>query len=633
MPSIIAPLARAWVHAHSALTDGLSLRICHGPYDGRNLRRSRDASGDAPVLLVIPPMSDVNGPLPHPGVSILQRILRAEGLGCEVINYNLPVRNPREPYRHLLRMIEDLGVRIVGVSTYSQAIRSTLEGLQFIRRHRPDVKIVLGGPHPTEAYTSLLGVSFIDYVCRGEAEESFPALVRALLSGQDPDPETIPGVYAYDRGRSEIRGTPARFIDLAGYDQRALLRYEFSRDEIRQMRLYRGCHGTAGAEYWPIALVRGCPYDCTFCAAYQMSGKRLRYREVGTVVDDLEHYVRRYGRRHFSFIDDAFTQHYEYVVALCDEILARKLRIYWTTDNGIRYETLGAGKLLSNFLGTSGIGSVDDLIAKMIRAGWRGTAVGIESGSPRVRRDLVRKGGIHLSNEEILQNLLNVKRVARREGVYFYINAFMMAGFPELILPNGKVVPEETREEMEETRRFARQLRDSGAIDLMSLSMVIPLPATDMWESLDIRQKLGILTSCVPREHPEAPAIDAAVARTLEAHREAFNGGRYDPACEETFWKEMYRLSDAAQILVMQSYDNFNADAAHKIGLNRPDPEILWRYREAVVDEFYGSLPMKMKVLRHVFMRSTSPQDVAAYVTLLARKFVPEEKVRTAPAA
>jgi hypothetical protein len=91
----------------------------------------------------------------------------------------------------------------------------------------------------------------------------------------------------------------------------------------------------------------------------------------------------------------------------------------------------------------------------MIRAGWRGTAIGIESGSPRVRLDLVRKGGIQLSNEEILENLERLKRVSKKEGVYFYINGFLMAGFPELPLPNGKVVPPETEDEMESTRDFA----------------------------------------------------------------------------------------------------------------------------------------------------------------------------------
>jgi anaerobic magnesium-protoporphyrin IX monomethyl ester cyclase len=212
------------------------------------------------------------------------------------------------------------------------------------------VKIVLGGPHPTESYLSVMGVDFIDYVCRGEAEESFPALIDMLLADRAPEPEEIPGVYFLDRSTFRVRGVPSSFIDVEKFDRDYLLRYDFSPDELRQLRLYRGAHGTAGAAYWPVALVRGCPYDCTFCGAFQMSGKKLRYRQVDRVADDLEFYYREYDQQHFSFIDDAFTEQYDYVIALCDEILRRKLPVYWTTDNGIRYETLGKGKRLEQTL-------------------------------------------------------------------------------------------------------------------------------------------------------------------------------------------------------------------------------------------------------------------------------------------
>lgn len=620
-------LARTWVRSYDAVAGALSKRICYGSYDGDRLDAFRRDHGDIPVLFAIPPMSDVNGALPHPGVHILQRILRHQGIGCEVLNYNLPCIHPRKPFDHLIRAIRAMGVRILGVSTYSQAIRNTLEGLRQVRAACPDLTIVLGGPHPTESYLSVMGVGFIDYVCRGESEESFPELVRTILAGRRPEPESIPGVYFLDRESWRVRGVPAPFIDVDKFDQHQLLRYDFSPDELRQQRLYRGAHGTAGAEYWPVALVRGCPYDCTFCGAFQMSGKKLRYRNVSRVVDDLEFYAREYGRRHFSFIDDAFTQHYEYVIEFCDEVLRRNLRICWTTDNGIRYETLGKGKLVENTLKKRNLANVDELIALMIRAGWRGTAIGIESGSPRVRTDLVRKGGGHLTNDEILENLERLKRVSKQEGVYFYINGFLMAGFPELPLPNGKVVPTETEEEMESTRTFAIALRDRGAIDMMNLSMVIPLPGTDMWECLSIRQKMKVLLSQVPARDPDAPAIRAIERHILERYPD-LDATRYKEEPEQQFWSEVYKLSDHAQILIMQSYDAFNADAAQNIELKRPSPDWLWHYRESVVGQFYDGIPMKLRMLQHVVRRSSSLHDVAAYLTLMGRKYDTSSKRR-----
>ncbi|MFK7985351.1 MAG: radical SAM protein [Sandaracinaceae bacterium] len=621
-------LARAWVSAYDAVTDRVSRRLCYGLYDGRRLASRFDAEGPVPVLLVIPPMSDVNGALPHPGVRVLQSVLRDRGVACEVLNYNLPCREPRDPFEHLIRAIRVLGVRVLGVSTYSQAIRPTLEGLRRVARACPDVTVVLGGPHPTEAYQSLLGVSFVDYVCRGEAEESFPALVDQLLQGRTPLPGSIPGVYRYDRDADRVEGTAARFIDLERADRRGWLRYHFSEDELRQQRLYRGAHGTSGPAYWPVQLVRGCPYDCTFCAAWQMSGKRLRYRDPSVVVDDLEFYATTYGATRFSFIDDAFTQDYGFVVTLCREILDRNLEVEWTTDNGIRYETLAQGRPLSRYLAKGDVGSVEGLVSLMIRAGWRGTAIGIESGSARVRRELVRKGGARLDNEAIVEALVRLKRLTREAGVYFYVNAFLMAGFPRLPLKNGRVVAAETADEMEETARFARQLRECGAVDMMNLSMVIPLPGTDTWDCLTIAEKLTILLSRVPAGHLHETAIRAVANHVIATYSDDLGATRYDEDPEALFWRRLYHLPEDAQILVMQSFDAFNADAAHELDLDRPDAQTLWDYREAVVSEFYAGLDVKTRMLRHVWARSGNLRDAAAYLTLMGRKLAPAVKTR-----
>ncbi len=85
-------------------------------------------------------------------------------------------------------------------------------------------------------------------------------------------------------------------------------------------------------------------------------------------------------------------------------------------------------------------------------------------------------------------------------------------------MPNGKVIAAETKEEMESTRAFALELRDGQAIDMMSLAMVIPLPATDMWECLNIQEKMTILLSAVPDDKPEAEAILEIQRRILDMY-------------------------------------------------------------------------------------------------------------------
>ena len=203
----------------------------------------------------------------------------------------------------------------------------------------------------------------------------------------------------------------------------------------------------------------------------------------------------------------------------------------------------------------------------------------------------------------------------------------MMAGFPELPLPNGKVVPAETDEERASTRDFALELRQAGAIDIVGVSMVIPLPGTDMWEALSIGQKMQVLLNRVPDSAPESAAIHAIERAILEQFPDE-NRTRYQEEPEKRFWEAVYRLPWSAQVLIMQSYDAFNADAAQTIKMERPDAEALWLYRENIVNEFYGGLGMKAKMVTHVVRRSSSLHDFAAYMTLMGRKFDPATKTR-----
>lgn len=600
---------------------------CVGLYDGRKAANHVTKFGDVDVILTSPPMADREGALIHPGVHILQNILRSQNITCEVLNYNLPTAHPRDPFDHLIQLVKTLNVRIVGVSLYSQAIRNTMSGLQRLRQACPDVKIVLGGPHPSEAWLSLLGLRFVDYVIRGEAELAFPQLVSCLLRDETIDVNQFPGVYKYNRDTGNVEGQPGEFVDLSPLDEHNHLRYILSKDEIEQYRRFRGTHGLVGPRYWPIALVRGCPYDCTYCAAFRMSGKRLRYRDVKCVVDDLEFYVQEYGQRDFSFVDDSFTEHYEFVTEFCHEITRRQLNIRWTTDNGIRYETLGSGNRVRSFLASTGLGEIDSLVRLMIRAGWRGTSIGVESGSPRVRRELVRKGGRQLSNDEIQEDLCHLKRIAEEEGVYFYINAYLMLGFPELVLPNGKIVPGETEAEREETYHFAMQLRDCGAIDFMLVSILIPLPATDMWEHLDIEQRMALLLATAPKDGPVRERLEEIRQRVLDEARRRWPQSCYMIEPETYFWQQVYDLPDEVQIEINGAFDHFNADWSHNIRLKRPEGRELFRLRQQLFEEFYGGFKYEWKLMKHVASRSSTVRDVVSYLSFLGKTYLPDTRM------
>jgi radical SAM superfamily enzyme YgiQ (UPF0313 family) len=218
-----------------------------------------------------------------------------------------------------------------------------------------------------------------------------------------------------------------------------------------------------------------------------------------------------------------------------------------------------------------------------------------------------------------------LKNIAREEGVYFYINAYLLIGFPEFVLPNGKTLPAETEEERKATYDFAIELRDAGAIDFMLTSILIPLPATDMWEHLSIEQRVEILYAALPAE--ARTALDP-IRREVLAESAGWGETRYREEPEAAFWRKVYALPDDLQLALVGAYDRFNADLSFSIRMSRADGAGLFAFRQQLMEEFFGGLRQEWKLMRHVFAKSGSLRDVLSYCAFLGRIYLPETRSR-----
>ena len=132
----------------------------------------------------------------------------------------------------------------------------------------------------------------------------------------------------------------------------------------------------------PIITTRGCPYSCIYCSAPITAGKRMRYRNPVKVVDGIEMLIKKYGVKEVQIEDDNFTLKRVHTVAICEEIIKRKIKIHWGLPNGVRIDKLDP-----------------DLLKLMKKAGCYQMSLGIESANQRIldlikkrlNKDLVRK--------------------------------------------------------------------------------------------------------------------------------------------------------------------------------------------------------------------------------------------------
>jgi radical SAM superfamily enzyme YgiQ (UPF0313 family) len=117
---------------------------------------------------------------------------------------------------------------------------------------------------------------------------------------------------------------------------------------------------------------RGCSHRCIYCNNPVIGGGFVRFRSPKKVVDEIEFLISEYGYEGIDFWDDTINISPKWTLKLCDEIIRRKLRFFW-------YCRARVDKLSQT------------LLKEMVKAGCIDIGLGVESGSPRVLKN-IRKG-------------------------------------------------------------------------------------------------------------------------------------------------------------------------------------------------------------------------------------------------
>ena len=188
---------------------------------------------------------------------------------------------------------------------------------------------------------------------------------------------------------------------------------------------------------------RGCPHSCMFCSEVMRvsTGKRLRNRSAASVADEMEHLARQ-GVNICSFQDDSFSASRRFVQSLCEELIARKSKMPWMAR--VRVDELSYALL--------------DLMKK---AGCVMLGLGVESGSERIIEIIKKQQG----SKPWLELCRQAFGWTRALGIG--TNAYYVLGNPT-----------ETREEIEQTIRFALELNS----DSIQVHFYTPYPGSAAWE-------------------------------------------------------------------------------------------------------------------------------------------------------
>lgn len=335
------------------------------------------------------------------------------------------------------KRIKSLNPEYVGITATTPLIMDAYRTAKIVKGANPDIKIMMGGCHPTaEPVRTLLDCREIDVVCIGEGEFTFLDFVNGYPL------DKINGI-AYRDGKEVVFTEPRTFyenLDDLPFPARHLLDrdYYFS----PQAMTIRGLYLTQTT----ILAARGCPYKCTFCQSGQLAragkGRYVRFRSPERVVEEINHLVNDFGINGLLFAEDMFSLKKENVLKICELFMKEGLhkKIKWAAN--LRVD------------------ATDKELFKIMKdAGCVQIVYGCESGSQKTLDRLMKRTTVEKNYDAI--------RLTKEAGLT--VEANVMIGLPD-----------ETEDDFFDTINFLNKAQP----DRVNRGKFYPLPGTPIYEEL-----------------------------------------------------------------------------------------------------------------------------------------------------
>lgn len=317
---------------------------------------------------------------------------------------------------------------IIGITAMAGIFNQVLEVAQEIKKRHPSTIICVGGPYASTLLEDILDYKNIDLGVYGEGEETFSELIEQLKGNRSYN--SINGLIYRDEDGKKIKTQPR--TSMRNIDELPMPAYDIF--DMNAYPIHR------------IVTSRGCPYKCSFCSSAVVWEFKWKKRSPKSLVSEIKYLVDNYGRKTFFFNDDSFNMDLKRAEAICDEMIAQKLNVLWSTP-------LRADRI------------TDDLAKKMKKAGCYNVGIGIESAN----NQLLSRMNKQITIEEITNGI----RTFRNAGIEV-LGQFLIGNI------------EETWETFMETLDYAKK----SELDFVLFYSVVPYKGTEQWEYVNKKGKL-----------------------------------------------------------------------------------------------------------------------------------------------
>ncbi len=362
-----------------------------------------------PAILPVNSLSS-HGAVPPLGLAYIAAFIRKAGYSVSVVDAvgagvndykdfdkELGLVSQGLSFEQICRLIPN-DTQIVGIThTFLHEYYMIKELVAHIKKHFPNVTIVLGGENASSFYDQILNtIPEVDYIVRGEGEFTFLKLIDAI---QNNEAGNIKGIaYRNSDGIVET-GLGERHINIDDIPWPAW--------DMFPMEHYFANNLSSGVNRGrSISMLtsRGCPFQCSFCSAPGMWTTKYVAREPAEVVSEIEYNIRKYNIKNIDFQDLTSFLTKKWIKEFCHLVLEKELQFTWQLPQGSRSEV------------------IDEESAELLyRSGCRNFWFALDSGSRRIIKSMKKK-----VNPDYLYEAM---KIARKKGITTGIN--VIVGVPE----------------------------------------------------------------------------------------------------------------------------------------------------------------------------------------------------------
>lgn len=431
---------------------------------------------------------------PQTGLAYLVAVVKDAGLNPYLIDAmaeNLALSD-------LLERIKNLKPRVIVANTSTPTFKNDVAVLSEIKKIQP-VTTVMVGTHCSALPQESVSHTAVDFVIINEAEDTIVELLEHLNKEDDFDTDSlrhIKGIAFNDTDTGEVVITePRPYIE--PLDRLPFPAREFLPNDRYHMPFF-GRHPFA-----TVIPTRGCPWQCIFCRAGKVWGRKIRVRSPENVIAEIEQIRKDIGIRHIVFMTDSLTLNKKWLMEFLDGILTRNIRFQWICN--------------------SRVDAVDlEMLKLMRRAGCKLISYGVESGNQQIL-DRAKKG-IRLEDSH------RAIQLTRKAGILSM--AYFILGLPG-----------ENHKTIQDTLDFMKQINP----DYINVHIATPFPGTEFYDLA--RQNNWLVSSDWSDYEEEGSAVvrteELSAEELVEAQRRAMREFYIRP---RWILREIFRLRNHSSI-------------------------------------------------------------------------------------